>query len=75
MRIYLASKRRLLISGAVLAVSAAVMLPTTAKAGGRHHGTTTTWSLAGPVTPASITGGPWTLGQAPATYGAPTAGY
>src|SRR5258707_217247 len=75
MRIYLASKRRLLASGAVLAVSTAVGLPATAMAGGRHHGTPTTWSVNGPATPAKITGGPRTLGQTPATYGAPTAGY
>jgi hypothetical protein len=75
MGFYLASKRRLLISGAVLAVSAAALVPTTAKAAGVEHHGPTTWSPSGPVTPAKITGGPCTLGRAPATYGSPTAGY
>ncbi|NUP48769.1 MAG: hypothetical protein HOW97_15895, partial [Catenulispora sp.] len=75
MRIYLASKRRLAVSALVLAVGIAVLVPTTALAGGRHHGGPTTWSLSGTPTPATLKGGPWTLGQAPATYGDPTAGY
>lgn len=75
MRIYLASKRRLAVSALALAVGIAVLVPTTALAGGRHHGGPTTWSLSGPPTPATLKGGPWTLGQAPATYGDPTAGY
>lgn len=77
MRIYLASKRRLAVSAVALAVGTAVVVPATAMAvGGRHHGgRPTAWTLSGQVTPASLTGGPWTLGQAPATYGSPTAGY
>lgn len=75
MRIYLASKRRLMLSGAVLVAGAALLLPATANASGARHGGPTTWTITGPVTAARITGGPWTLGQAPATYGSPTAGY
>lgn len=76
MRIYLASKRRLVVSAVVLAVGSALLIPATAMAAGRHHrGQPTTWTLSGQVTPASLTGGPWTLGQTPATYGSPTAGY
>ncbi|NUR58937.1 MAG: hypothetical protein HOV87_09715 [Catenulispora sp.] len=75
MRIYLASKRRLAVSAVVLAVGIAVLLPATALAAGRHHGGPTTWSLSGAPVPATLAGGPWTLGQAPATYGDPTAGY
>lgn len=41
MRIYLASKRRLVISAIVLAVGIAVLLPATALASGRHHGNPT----------------------------------
>lgn len=76
MRIYLASKRRLAVSAAALAVGSALVVPATALAAGRHHGgRPTTWALSGQVTPAWLKGGPWTLGQAPATYGSPTAGY
>ena len=76
MRIYLASKRRLAVSAVALAVGAALLVPATALAAGRHHGgSPTTWTLSGQVTPATLKGGPWTLGQAPATYGSPTAGY
>jgi len=76
MRIYLASKRRLVASAATLAVGSAVLIPATALATGRHHGgQPTVWTLSGQVTPATLKGGPWTLGQAPATYGSPTAGY
>ena len=76
MRIYLASKRRLAVSAVALAVGSAVLVPATAMAAGRHHGgQPTTWTLSGQVAPASLKGGPWTLGQTPATYGSPTAGY
>ena len=77
MEIYLASRKRLYASGAVLAVGAAVLIPATAMANGNHHkpAKPTVWSVTGQVHPASLTGGPWTLGQAPATYGSPTAGY
>jgi hypothetical protein len=76
MRIYLASKRRLAVSAVALAVGSALVVPATAMAAGRHHGgQPTTWTLSGQVTPATLKGGPWTLGQTPATYGSPTAGY
>jgi hypothetical protein len=76
MRIYLASQRRLAVSAVALAVGSAVLVPATAMAVGRHHGgQPTTWTLSGQVTPAALKGGPWTLGQTPATYGSPTAGY
>jgi hypothetical protein len=75
MRIYIASKRRLLLSGTVLALGMAVLLPASAKATGARHGGPTVWTVSGPVTPAKVAGGPWTLGQTPATYGAPWAGY
>lgn len=75
MRIYLASKRWLLVSGTLLALGLGLLLPASAKANGARHGGPTTWTVSGPVTAARISGGPWTLGQGPATYGTPTAGY
>jgi hypothetical protein len=75
MRIYLASKRWLLVSGTLLALGLGLLLPATAKANGARHGGPTTWTVSGPVTAARISGGPWTPGQGPATYATPTAGY
>lgn len=74
MRIYLASKRWLLVSGALLALGLGLLLPASAKANGARHGGPTTWTVSGPVSAARISGGPWTPGPSPAAYASPTAG-
>src|SRR5215469_1524349 len=73
-----ATRRRALL-GAATAVLVAV--PATAYATWDHTAkpvrgdADTTWIVDGTPVPATITGGPWTLGQSAATYADPTAGY
>lgn len=63
-------KRAALLSAVAVATVGAFTLPAAAS---QHH--PATWHVTGPVRPTQIKGGPWTLGQGPATLGNVTAGY